>query len=517
MKLTTVPIWLLLLLPALVAGGFWGVSIGAGAASAQTGAPAAPNELISLTVTADGEPHPLTPTFASSGRNLNIRQQRAPRLAFDPPQYLLMNEGETATYTVDLDTRWLGAEVTIAISSDNPDVTVSPESVSMSPTDWSARTITVTAADDADGEDDYATIRHIANGGHYNNVGGRLRVEVTDDGISAGAAQTGAPAPPNELISLTVTASGATRPLTPAFASGVISYDTYVGAYTGRAQIVMTPANPAAAISFDGDAPAAIGPRTETVSLAEGHNRFTITVTSPDLEPVTYHLNIRRQRAPRLAFDPQRVLMNEGESATYEVDLDTRWLGAEVVINISSDNPDITVSPEQVSISQYDWSARTITVTAAADADGEDDFATIRHIANGGHYNNVGGRLWVEVEDDDIAPASAPTGALAQVAALAATPGNQPGTVVLAWTPAAGATRYWVAGIKQTDWDAGDFSNVIWEAATGASTHTATGLDQGSLYAFTVAGGNDAGQWSPWSPLARVTAPPTEYPEPPAW
>ena len=215
------------------------------------------------------------------------------------------------------------------------------------------------------------------------------------------------PAQPNELSDLTVTAGGTTRPLTPPFASSGRSFDTYVGAYTGRAEIAMAPADEEATVSFNGDDPV-VGARTESVSLAEGHNRFTITVTPPEpdapadggddaaeaLEPVTYHLNIRRQRTPKLAFDPPAyLLMDEGETTTYTVELDTRWLGAEVIINISSDNPDITVSPEQVSISQYDWSERTITVTAADDADGEDDYATIRHIANGGHYNNVGGRL----------------------------------------------------------------------------------------------------------------------------
>ena len=184
---------------------------------------------------------------------------------------------------------------------------------------------------------------------------------------------------------------------------------------------------------------AAAGSRTETVSLAEGHNRFTIKVSprpieagGQPLQPVTYRLNIRRQRAPRLAFDPpQYLLMNEGETATYTVELDTRWLGAEVVVNISSDNLDITVSPEQVSISQYDWSERTITVTAADDADSEDDYATIRHIANGGHYNNVGGRLRVEVSDaerpgTEPIPAPVPTPAPSLTPTPAPTPTPTP-------------------------------------------------------------------------------------------
>ena len=493
------------------------------------------------------------------------------------------------------------------------------------------------------------------------------------------------PAQPNELISLTVTAGGNQRPLTPAFASSRRSFDTYVGAYTGRAEIALTAADDAAAISFNGDDPVARA-RTETVSLAEGHNRFTITVTPPEpeapadggddaaaddaepLEPVTYHLNIRRQRTPKLAFDPPHyLLMDEGETTTYTVELDTRWLGAEVTINISSDNPDITVSPEQVSISQYDWSERTIEVTAAKDADGDDDYATIRHIANGGHYNNVGGRLRVEVSDDDIVPTPTPTPAptptpqptptptpgptpppvasadrttelvldgrtviitreagallgasvslpsrltrdltityapmipglplsssryglgmtpeaqsgttltvsgvpagglelclpvpaalaseagnrpltlvryegagwnalpgaahratevcapnissgvfaaaytipqLGPASNLTATPGDAPGTIVLRWTPGNDATRHWIAGIKQSDLDAGNTGSLIWTAASGADTHTVSGLDSGAVYVFAVAAGR-GDEWSGWTGLVRGTA-----------
>ena len=487
------------------------------------------------------------------------------------------------------------------------------------------------------------------------------------------------PAQPNQLISLTVNAGGNERPLTPPFTSDGQSFDTYVGAYTGRAEIAMTPAEDGAAISFNGDDPV-VGDRTESVGLAEGHNPFTITVNPPPaegddaaaddaepLEPVTYHLNIRRQRTPKLAFNPpQYLLMNEGETATYTVELDTRWLGAEVIINISSDNPDITVSPDTVSISQYDWSERTIEVTAAKDADGDDDYATIRHIANGGHYNNVGGRLRVEVSDDDIVPTPTPTpsptptpeptptptpgptpppvasadrttelvldgrtvtitreaGALlgASVSlpsrltrdltityapmipglplssdryglgmtpeaqsgvrltvvgvpagglelclpvpsALASEAGNRPltlvryegagwnalpgavhravevcaggissgvfaaayimpqlgppsgltvaagdavGTLVLRWTPGNDATRHWIAGIKQSDLDAGSTSSLIWTAADGNDTHTVSGLDSGVEYVFAVAAGRGS-EWSGWTGLVRGT------------
>ena len=500
---------------------------------------------------------------------------------------------------------------------------------------------------------------------------------------------------PNELVSLTVTAGAGSdavqRPLTPPFASIQRAFDSYVGAYTTTAQITMTPADPGASVSLNGDNPPAIGARVVRVSLAEGHNRFTIVVSprpieagGQPLQPVTYRLNIRRQRAPRLAFEPERLLLNEGASAAYTVELDTRWLGAEVVIAITSDNPDVTVAPAQVSISQHDWSARTITVTASDDADGDDDFATLRHLANGGQFNNVGGRVWVEVSDDDEptspeptptptpAPGQTPTpgpsptpgptptptpmptptplpglptiattfttevpvdgqmvtitreaGSLAGVTlalpsvltrnlwitiapladdiplssssyGLGTTPaaqsgaaltvagapagglhlclplsdvlvseagsrpltlvryegaawqalpgaerrgdsvcapgvatgvfaaayalpqlgpasdltvaaGDTAGTIILRWTPGANATRHWVAGIKQSDWDAGDFSGLIWTAASSNTMHTVSGLDSGAEYVFAVAAGRGS-EWSGWTDLVRGTA-----------
>ena len=531
---------------------------------------------------------------------------------------------------------------------------------------------------------DKAQATFMAPAGLDDAVEFNFRLTLLDGGVCATdlVKVTVLPARPNELSNLTVTAGGTVRPLTPTFASSGRSFDTYVGAYTGRAEIAMAPADEEATVSFNGDAPVA-GSRTETVSLAEGHNRFTITVTPPEpeapaegeddaaaadgeadaaepLEPVTYRLNIRRQRTPKLAFDPpQYLLMNEGETATYTVELDTRWLGAEVVINISSDNPDITVSPDTVSISQYDWSEREITVTAADDADGEDDYATIRHIANGGHYNNVGGRLRVEVSDDDApaiptptptpgptpTPTPTPMPGLPTVAAtfttevavdgqtvtitreagsltgvtlaypatltrnlqvtiaplldgvplaserfglgttgatltvvgvpagglevclplsdalvseagsrpltlvryggtgwqglpgaerrgdavcaarvstglfaaayalpqlgpasdLTVMPGDAAGTLALRWMAGANATRHWVAGIKQTDWDAGDFSGLIWTAASSNDTHTVSGLDSGAEYVFAVAAGRGA-EWSGWTGLARGVA-----------
>ena len=61
-----------------------------------------------------------------------------------------------------------------------------------------------------------------------------------------------------------------------------------------------------------------------------------------------------------------------------------------------------------------------------------------------------------------------------------------------------------VAGIKQSDLDAGDTSNIIWTAASARTMHTLTGLESGGEYAFAIAAGRGS-QWRSWTALARGT------------
>ncbi len=103
-----------------------------------------------------------------------------------------VKEGASATYTVRLSSQPTAA-VTVNIASDNPDVTVSPTSLTFNPsgdTDklWSrARTVTIDAAQDSDAVDDEATLTHTTSGGDYGGANalsiGRP-VSVDDDDTS---------------------------------------------------------------------------------------------------------------------------------------------------------------------------------------------------------------------------------------------------------------------------------------------------------------------------------------------
>ena len=101
------------------------------------------------------------------------------------PDALLMPEASSLSYTVQLATEPTAA-VTVAIASDDPDVTVSPTSLTFNPSGaelWNTeQMVTVTAAEDDDGVSETVTLTHSPTGGDYGsseNAG--LPVKLTDN------------------------------------------------------------------------------------------------------------------------------------------------------------------------------------------------------------------------------------------------------------------------------------------------------------------------------------------------
>ncbi len=96
------------------------------------------------------------------------------------PSALTVAEGTTVTYTVRLGSEPTG---TVTPSSDNPDVTFSPATLTFTTSNWAtAQTVTVTAAQDSDTAEDRATIRHAITGEDYGSVTApSVPVTVPDD------------------------------------------------------------------------------------------------------------------------------------------------------------------------------------------------------------------------------------------------------------------------------------------------------------------------------------------------
>ena len=95
------------------------------------------------------------------------------------PTDLTIAEGSSGTYTVALDTQPSG-DVIVAIvdPTDNTDVTAEPAALTFTTSNWtSAQTVTVSAIQDADMDDDTATVTHTVSG--YGTVVTAASVTVT--------------------------------------------------------------------------------------------------------------------------------------------------------------------------------------------------------------------------------------------------------------------------------------------------------------------------------------------------
>ena len=103
-----------------------------------------------------------------------------PGITFTPAS-LTVGEAGVGRYTVRLNAAPT-SDVTVAISSSNPDVTVNKSSLTFTTVNYATnQRVDVTAAEDADAADDTANLRHRPSGGGYGSGQNKdLIVTVTD-------------------------------------------------------------------------------------------------------------------------------------------------------------------------------------------------------------------------------------------------------------------------------------------------------------------------------------------------
>ena len=119
----------------------------------------------------------------------------------------------------------------------------------------------------------------------------------------------------------------------------------------------------------------------------------TVTVTDND--------------APGVEITPNRLTIDEGDSTgkTYTVVLAALPTGNVTVTATVPGGSDVSVSPTSLTFTTMNWnSARTVTVTAAEDADEVADQVTLTHGASGGGYGSLPSidSVAVRVLDNDI-------------------------------------------------------------------------------------------------------------------
>ena len=309
--------------------------------------------------------------------------------------------GGQATFTIKL-TSQPTADVIIPLSSSNTaEGTVSPASLTFTPTNWNAtQTVTVTGVDDlvADGSQLYTIATGTTTSADlaYNGKD-PLDVTVTNtDNDSAGITVTAA-------ANLSTTEAGGQATFTIVLNSqptadvtiGLSSSDTSEGTVSPLS-VTFTAANWNA-------------PRTITVTgvndfIADGNIQYSIITAAATSSDTTYNgrdpanvtvTNIDNDSAGILVNPTTGLETNEGGgTATFTIVLNSQPT-APVTIAVSSNNTaEGTVAPTSVTFTTLNWNApQTVTVTGVDDsvADGNQDYKIITDNATSGDpsYNGI--------------------------------------------------------------------------------------------------------------------------------
>ena len=348
-------------------------------------------------------------SFAASSVAVTVTDDDTPGVTIAPTS-LTVGEGSTGTYTVKLNTVPTG-DVTVAISSNNTDVTASPSSLTFTATTWNtAQTVTVTTGEDADAADDTATLTHDPSGADYASViNTDLEVTVTDDDTR------GVTVTPTDL---TVDEGGTGTYTVKLDTEPTATVTVTIVDPTDNADVTASPASLTFSTSNWATA------QTVTVSAAEDtdllHDTATVTHTlaGGDYAAITASsvaVTVNDNDTPGVTVSPGLLTVDEGSTDTYTVELNTQPSG-DVTVAITSNNTDVTASSSSLTFTATTWNtAQTVTVTAGDDMIDEDaETVTLTHTPSGGGYGSVtAATLTVTVNDNDtrgvtVTPASLP-------------------------------------------------------------------------------------------------------------
>ena len=329
------------------------------------------------------------------------------------PTSLSVSEGASASYSVVLTSRPSGSvKVTISDPS-GTDLQRSRGLIWFSRTNWDqAQTVTVTARQDDDAEDDTVTLSHAVSGADYGVNGvtaDSVSVTIDDDElVSSGVAlSVNTPAVDEDAsitdVIVTGTLNGVARaePTILTVSVGASDDAAIAGAdYVAVADLTLT-------------IPSGQASGTATFSLTTMEDRIdepdeavSITGTSQDagFEVIGTTVAITDNDERGVTVSPTDMTLAEGASATYTVVLDTEPTETVTVTPSVSGSPDLTFVPPSLTFTPSDWdTAKTVTVAAAEDDDAYHDSSSVSHAAQGAEYASlVDGELSVTISDNEV-------------------------------------------------------------------------------------------------------------------
>ena len=327
---------------------------------------------------------------------VSVTDDDTPRVSASPAS-LSRVEGEMATYTLVLDTLPDGAVTVTPSSGDSGAVSVSPASLTFTTSDWNtAQTVTVTALEDANANDERVTISHSVSGYGSLSVGDDVTINVVD----------------NEVAGVSV------RPTSLSRVEGEMTTYTLVLIRQPASNVTITPTS-------DDSGAVSVSPASLTFTTSNWDTVRTVSVTAlPDVdfddETVTISHSVSGYGAVTDAdsvtisvvdntsgvrLQPTSVSTEEGGTATttYTVTLLNRPAGNVTITPANGDSGALNVSPANLTFTPSNWdTAQTVSVTAVRDNDSMDETVTISHSISGYGTLTAAAAVTVTVDDNQI-------------------------------------------------------------------------------------------------------------------
>ena len=310
------------------------------------------------------------------------------------PGAVTIPEGGSHAYSVNLGTEPT-ANVTVAVAaSGDPDVTVSPASLTFTPQNYaSAQTVTISAAEDnADYMDDSATVRHTVTttDAIYDEFSiGDVSVTVDDNDATLILSTGSVTVPEGNYANYTLKLTNqpiANVTVTLAESTSAPHNDTSIRVSSPSTKRLVftttdwaTPQQVRLYAAGDGD-------------RINGTRRITHTAAgSPEFNGISATLTaVERDSYALITLTSKSLTVDEGGSATYGVDLNAQPASNVTVTLAATGDSDVSVSPASLTFTPGNYaSAQTVTVSAGADNDLANGQATIAHSASGGGYDGV--------------------------------------------------------------------------------------------------------------------------------
>ena len=294
------------------------------------------------------------------------------------PASLAIPEGASRTYTVVLKSRPANT-VYLAVSSDNRDLTPSPDSLTFDPKDWNApQTVRAQAAQDDDAIDDKARFSHAAASTDPNYQGipvDGVGITVSDND-SAGVRVTPIRLEMPEDASTTYTLALTSRPSRPVVVALSHSGDPDISANVD--QITFTPSewdDPSTVTvqaSRDWDAV------DDAATLRHSASSSDSTYDSVPVDPV--RITVGDLDSAGVIVSPQNLTIDEGASRAYTVVL-TSKPSQDVAVEVDRrGDEDVVPQPGSLNFDVANWNEpRTVTVQVRQDPDAVNDTAILAH------------------------------------------------------------------------------------------------------------------------------------------